>query len=198
MEFGAGTEGAIRGVMGEGVFEQILASAQHGDSRAFEQLYESMNRRVHVFVLLRGASDPAGTVNDVFLKAFTNVNGFVGNEIQFSAWIFKIARNILIDEARRRARRPEQRAFTDDDESAGETGDVEREAMEQLGNDWVLAQLRSLTSEQRDVVVMRVVSDHTIETIAEVLGKPVGAVKAMQRRAFRTLARNFDDQPVPR
>lgn len=198
MEFSGDTEGAIRGVMGEAVFEQILASAQRGDSRAFEQLYESMNRRVHAFVSLRGAADPAGTVNDVFLKAFTNVNSFVGNEIQFSAWTFKIARNILIDEARRRARRPEQTVFDDDDESAGGTGDVEREAFDQLGNEWVLAQLQALTPEQRDVVVMRVVSDLTIEAIAEVLGKPVGAVKAMQRRAFRTLARNFDDLPVPR
>jgi len=45
---------------------------------------------------------------------------------------------------------------------------------------------------------MRVVSDLTIEVIAQVLGKRVGAVKAMQRRAFRTLAKNFDSEAVPR
>ena len=54
-----------------------------------------------------------------------------------------------------------------------------------------------LTSEQRDVVVLRVVSDLTIEAIAEVLDKQVGAVKALQRRAFQKLVKSFDGQAVP-
>lgn len=110
--------------------------------------------------------------------------------------MFKIARNTLIDEARRRQRRVEQSAL--DDAHGSVKGDVESDAIDELGHDWVLDQLLVLTPEQRDVVVLRIVSDLTIEAIAEVLGKRIGAVKAIQRRAFRTLARILDDRAVPR
>ena len=177
-------------------FDQTLAAARAGDGRAFEDLYESLSRRVYSFVSLRGASDPEATVNDVFLKVFLNLGDFVGNEIQFSAWVFKIARNTLIDEARRRQRRVDESDLDSAREPAA--GDVESDAIAELGNDWINMQLRVLTPEQRDVVVLRIVSDLTIEAIAEILGKRIGAVKAIQRRAFRTLARNLDDRAVPR
>lgn len=189
---------------GDASFGQILTSARHGDGQAFAQLYEQMNRRVHAFVSYRGAVDPEGMVNDVFLKVFTSLHSFDGNEIQFAAWVFKIARNTLIDESRSRSRRPREApiedlgAVEDLQTTVHSHGDVEADALDRLGTDWVVEQLDALTPEQRDVVVMRVVSDLTIEAIAEVLGKRVGAVKAMQRRAFRTLARNFDGKAVPR
>ncbi len=128
---------------------------------------------------------------------FTNLNGFAGNEIQFRAWVYKIARNTLIDEVRRSGRRINETPLEQAHEIVIESGDVEVEAIDRLGDDWVLAQLDVLTPEQREVVILRVVSDLTIEAIAEILGKRVGAVKAMQRRAFRTLAKNLDHQAVP-
>jgi RNA polymerase sigma factor (sigma-70 family) len=191
------TDGDTCSVTGDDPFDQTLAAARAGDGDAFELLFVSMSRRVRSFVALRGAGDPDGVVNDVFLKVFTNLNGFVGNEIQFRAWVYKIARNTLIDEVRRSERRIDETTLDAAHEIVIESGDVEVEAIDRLGDDWVLAQLDVLTPEQREVVVLRVVSDLTIEAIAEVLGKRVDAVKAMQRRAFRTLAKNLDHQAVP-
>jgi RNA polymerase sigma-70 factor (ECF subfamily) len=180
------------------VFERTLAAAQSGDARAFEVLYESLNRRLRSFVALRGAADPDGTVNDVFLKVFTNMNGFVGNEQQFQAWIFTIARNTVIDEARRRARRLDETPLGEAHEALMVGGDSEIEAAARLTDSWLLDQLDVLTPDQRDVVVLRVVSDLTIDAIAQVLGKEVGAVKAMQRRAFRKLAKQLESKAVPK
>lgn len=157
-----------------------------------------MNRRVLAFVTYRGANDPEGMVNEVFLKAFTKLDTFDGNEIQFTAWIFKIARNTLIDESRTRNRRVDETSLSDSSESHHPGGDVETEACDRMSNDDVFRHLDVLTSEQRDVVVMRAVSDLTIEAIAEILDKRAGAVKAMQRRALRTLAKHFDGEAVPR
>jgi RNA polymerase sigma factor (sigma-70 family) len=184
-------------VMGGDDFGRILASARNGNGQAFAQLYESINRRVFGFVSYRGAIDPEGMVNDVFLKVFTKIDTFDGNEIQFAAWVFKIARNTLIDESRSRSRRPDETSLTDAHGVSDAHGDVEVDAFEHMSTVEVLRYLDVLTPEQRDVVVMRVVSDLTIETIAEILDKRVGAVKAMQRRAFRTLAKKFDSEGVP-
>lgn len=184
-------------VMGGDDFGRVLASARSGDGQAFVQVYESLNRRVLSFVSYRGAIDPEGMVNDVFLKVFTKLGMFDGNEIQFTAWVFKIARNTLIDESRSRSRRIDETSLRDSHGSIHAQDDVETDAFEHLSTAEVLQHLDVLTPEQRDVVVMRVVSDLTIEAIAEILGKRVGAVKAMQRRALRSLAKNFDGEVVP-
>lgn len=178
-------------------FREVLTSAKTGDGLAFEKLYRSMNRRVLGFVAARGASDPEGLVNDVFLKVFTNISSFAGNEIQFSAWVFKIARNTLIDEGRRQKRQPEVTPL-DVAHHGAARGDAEVDAIGLLSDASLRAKLDCLTVEQREIVLLRIVSDLTVEAIAEVLGKRLGAVKAMQRRAFRTLARNFDGEAVPR
>jgi RNA polymerase sigma-70 factor (ECF subfamily) len=179
-------------------FERILSAAQAGDGDAFGRLYESLNRRVRTYVSYRGAADPEGMVNDVFLRVFTRLTDFHGGETQFAAWVFTIARNMLIDEARRRDRRPTGVAPSDL-EGAGEAGgDVEAEALARLGDEWVVEQLDRLTPDQRDVIVLRVVGDLTVEDVADILGKGAGAVKAMQRRALRTLARNSHLQAVPK
>ena len=128
---------------------------------------------------------------------FTHLSDFQGNEAQFAAWVFRIARNDLIDEARRRGRRPVE---TDLDPTGAETvpgGDTEVEALDRLGDDWVVDQLAALTPEQRDVVALRIVGDLRVEDVADVMDKRVGAIKALQRRAFRALARNLESGAYP-
>lgn len=191
------TSCATPDVMNADSFDEVLRAARNGDGGAFAVLYELMNRRVHAFVSYRGATDPEAMVSDVFVKVFTNLNDFEGNAVQFAAWVFQIARNTLIDESRARKRRPTETVLDRRDEPHRSHGDVELDALGGMGTAWVLEMLEPLTPEQRDVVVMRVVSDLTIEAIAELLGKRVGAVKALQRRALRTIARNLD-KAVPK
>ncbi|MEL7209546.1 MAG: RNA polymerase sigma factor [Actinomycetota bacterium] len=173
-------------------FPTVLEAARAGEARAFERLYELLHRRVYAFAHVRGCADPEGLVNDVFVQVFVNIGTFEGNEPQFKAWVFRIARNRVIDEARRRRRRPID-ASLDEETIHGLTSvdDTEREALDRVGSASVLAHLDALTPEQRDVVLLRIVADLTIESIAGILDKRPGAVKALQRRAFRTLAREM-------
>ncbi|NNF54517.1 MAG: RNA polymerase sigma factor [Acidimicrobiales bacterium] len=178
-------------------FDAVLRAAQNGDGNAFDQLFTMLSRRIFAFLRVRGAKDPEGMVNDVFLSIFTNVSGFEGNEAQFQAWVFTIARNKLIDEGRKRQRRIDESLVDSFEDLGVPAGDVEDDAMGLVGNAWVKEQLGKLTSEQRDVVILRIVGDLTIETIADVLGKSIGATKAIQRRAFRSLARELSEEGVP-
>jgi RNA polymerase sigma-70 factor (ECF subfamily) len=184
-------------MVGGDSFERVLSAAQAGDGVAFGRLYELLNRRVRAYVAYRGAVDPEGMVNDVFVKVFSRLADFCGGETQFAAWVFTIARHTLIDESRRRQRRVVEVALRDPDAAGVVTGDVEVEAMDRLGDDWVVEQLGALTADQREVILLRVVGDLSVENVADVLGKGVGAVKAMQRRAVRTLARNSRVEGVP-
>jgi RNA polymerase sigma-70 factor (ECF subfamily) len=57
--------------------------------------------------------------------------------------------------------------------------------------------LAELTPDQRDVLLLRVVADLTVEQVAEVVGKPAGAVKALQRRGLAALRRLVEAEGVP-
>ena len=180
-------------------FDEVLSAARDGDGQAFEQIFVALSGKVSAFARVRGASDPEGLVNDVFLQVFLSLRGFDGSELRFRAWVFRIARNKLIDESRRNQRRPVEVA-ADDDEIAGtpsRSDPVASEAVDRITTDSLISRLAILTPEQRDVVVLRVVADLTIDDVAAIIGKRPGAVKALQRRALRALAREFSAEAVP-
>ena len=177
-------------------FDRTLALARGGDSRAFGRLFDWLQRPVHTFARARHATDPEGTVNDVFLQVFTHLGDFDGNDVQFRAWVFRITRNRLTDEYRLRARRPDEVAAEAPAYAATASDDVEAAAISSLDDAWLQQQLDLLTPDQRDVVLLRVVADLSLADVAELVGKPVGAVKALQSRAFRTIARNNSSSAV--
>ena len=174
-------------------FQELLESARQGDSSSFEQIYTSLSRRVHAYVRVRGARDPEGMVNEIFLAVFTRLGSFSGNERQFNAWVFTISRNKLIDENRKRQRRVREvsgdELFANQGLAAVSTGNVEDEAIDRLTTEGLAERLAFLTDEQREAVVLRVIGDLSIDAIAEVMDKKPGTVRAMLRRAFRTIAR---------
>lgn len=175
-------------------FDAVLSAAKSGDGVAFEQLYRMLNRRVASFAKSRGAVDPDGVVNDVFLRVFQNLPAFEGNEDQFIGWVFRIARNRLVDDVRRQQRRPDELLVSEQltHSTSQPADDV---VIAQLGANALIERLDCLTEEQRDVVLLRVVADQSLEVVAASLDKSVGAVKALQRRALRTLAREIQKSP---
>ena len=138
--------------------------------------------------------DPDAVTNEVFVAVFRGLDRFRGDESAFRGWVFAIARNKAIDAIRWRARRPESPVAVD---PALRGGDVEEEATRRLGTEWVVETLDRLTPGQRDVLLLRLVSQLTIDEIALAVGKPAGAVKALQRRALHTLQRLLTDKGVP-
>jgi RNA polymerase sigma-70 factor (ECF subfamily) len=120
---------------------------------------------------------------------------FQGDGSKFRAWVFTIAHHAAVDDARRRQRRVREVPL----ERAPEVGraDVEDQALARSARDRVDALLADLAPDQRDVLVLRFVSDLTISETAAVLGKSVEAVKALQHRAIGALRRaDISREPV--
>lgn len=175
-------------------FAADLERARRGEALGYNALFRCHAPAVLSFVRARGVDDPDGTTNEVFLGAFRGLHRFDGDEPAFRSWVFAIARNKVVDALRHQARRPPQ---ADGATAEHVGGDAECEAMARVGDAWVCDVLASLTEDQRDVLLLRVVSQLTIEEIATALGKPVGAVKALQRRGMRTLQRRLAEEGVP-
>ena len=177
--------------------ELWLAAARRNDQAGFTELYRCLAGRVAGYLRGRGVTDPDDVTNEVFLGAFRNLGGFDGGGAEFRSWLFAIASNKASDWHRRQARRPQIDGSGDIELSRMDGGDVESEAMDALGRTAVGEMLRCLTPGQRDVLLLRLVAELTLEETAEALDRPVGAVKALQHRAIAALRRNVDQAVSP-
>lgn len=174
----------------------MLQLAQVGDERAWSTLYGRFAGPVRAYVAMRGADDPDDLVGEVFVQIARNLPHFAGGEAEFRSWLFMVAHNRVIDERRRASRRPAV-PVAEADERLGPVGDTEAEALDALGLDNVRTMLAVLTADQRAVLLLRFVAELTLEEIAAVLGRPLGAVKQLQRRALRSLKRALAAADVP-
>jgi RNA polymerase sigma-70 factor (ECF subfamily) len=103
--------------------------------------------------------------------------------------VFTIAHRRLLDDWRRRSRRPQLADDPGDVESLGEAvgGDVEDDALARVGTEAVRELCGQLPSDQRTVLLLRILADLTVEQVAEVMDRSAASVKALQRRGLRTL-----------
>jgi len=172
-------------------FISILDAARAGAEWAWSRIYADLAGPVRGYVRARGAVEPDDVVGEVFVQVARNLAGFEGEYSSFRSWVFVIAHHRLIDERRRRSRHPEEPTAVPVSTAAAD--DVEQEAIDDLGTQRVIGLLDDLTADQRSVVLLRIVADLSLEQTAEVLGKRVGAVKALQKRAFDRLRKTLPE-----
>jgi RNA polymerase sigma-70 factor (ECF subfamily) len=177
--------------------ESAIERAQQGDADGLNTLFRAFGATVVGYLRGRGVSDPDGIANEVFVRAFRNIHTFRGDASRFRSWLFTIAQNASIDDSRRRRRRVAEVPIAERLDTPG--GNVEDDAIAQLSQDRVRALLANLSPDQRDVLMLRVVADLTVEETGAVVGKSYEAVKALQRRGLASLRRALSsDAPVPR
>jgi RNA polymerase sigma-70 factor (ECF subfamily) len=161
---------------------------------AFERLYADLSPAVAGYLRVQRAREPEDLTSEVFLGVFRGLAGFDGTEQQFRSWVFTIAHRRLLDERRRLARQPPLAAV--DSELSLPGGDTEREALDALGAQWVRQLSARLSADQRTVLLLRIVADLTAEEVAQITGKTVGAVRALQRRGLDALRRMIAKESV--
>jgi RNA polymerase sigma-70 factor (ECF subfamily) len=166
-------------------FTSILEAARAGAEWAWSLLYSDLAGPVRGYASLRGAPDPEDIVGDTFLQVARNLATFDGGYEGFRSWIFMVAHHRIVDDRRKRGRRKEDPVADLPDRSRD---DVESEALASISTDRLLEALSDLSPDQRSVVALRFVADLSLHDTAQVLGKRVGAVKSLQKRAFDRLA----------
>src|SRR4029453_15894452 len=150
------------------------------------------------------AEDLPGTA---FVSAIEDLPRFYGPVEALGGWLFQIARHDLYDHRRRQARARIEPLEDHLPEAAAATGaaDPEELGIERLEASRVLAGLRELAHDQREVLLLRMAGGLTAPEVAQILGKTTGAVKALQHRGLASLARvlglrsphQTQDRPYP-
>jgi len=181
--------------------EELLARFQAGDRRAFGELLKRHKNGLYHFVL-RHTRLPAvaeDVVQDAFVRVVQNAQDFK-HEARFSTWLYTIARNLCIDHMRKHALRKhpslDQRSSQGGDGDEGPTlgeltadtnTDVERQATGTELKSRIARAVELLPEDQREVFLLREVSNLPFKEIAEVTGVPENTVKSRMRYALERL-----------
>ena len=170
----------------------LVAGAQAGSVPAFEHIYRLLAPAVASYLRWNGVSDVESTTNEVMAQVHRSLGRFSGDGAAFRSFVFTIAHHRMVDERRRARRRPE---ITDGEVSEeAQVGDAEEDALSRIGDAELRRHLEVLSPDQREVLLMRIVADLSLEEVAKAMGKRVGAVKSLQHRALATLRRHLEGQ----
>src|SRR5215211_72332 len=179
-------------------FPGVLAAARGGEEWAWRAIYTEFAPQVRGYLRGRGEAEPDDLLGETFLQVVRDLSSFRGGEADFRAWVLTIAHHRRIDEGRCRARRPSESAARAASEDGKPGGNVEEEALERLEEERVRRILAGLPSDQRSVLLLRVIGDLTVEKVARLLGKTPGAVKQLQRRGLAALEKRISRLRVTR
>jgi RNA polymerase sigma-70 factor (ECF subfamily) len=166
--------------------ERLIRWAKQGDQEAFAQLYEENFDKIYRYVALKigDRMEAEDITQQVFLHAIQAVPSFKWRGIPFSAWLFRIAHNQVVDYLRRKAKRAtasleESLIASDEDPQkiVGQKLEIER----------LLSAVKKLTPAQQEVISLRFAGELPIAKVAKVMGKSEGAVKALQHSAIVAL-----------
>jgi RNA polymerase sigma-70 factor (ECF subfamily) len=170
-----------------------LAGARRREPAAVTRIYSAYAPALFRFFLAAVGDRPTAEdlTGDVFKSAIEDLPRFRGPVEALGGWLFGIAHHDLSDYRRRQARNLVQPLdeLLMEAALAGGAVDPEELALERVEGDRVLAALRQLTPDQREVLLLRLVADLTAPEVAGILNKSTEAVKALQHRGLASLAR---------
>ena len=175
----------------------LVVAAREGQAWALTEIWQRHAPAVTGYLRGRGASEPDDMTSEVFLAVFERMHGFHGDDEALRSFVFTVAHHKMVDDLRRRSRRGESAAY-DPETTPGSRPRPRPLAMDSLGDQQVDELLQTLSPDQREVLLMRVVADLSASSRpAAVLGKRVGAVKALQHRRTRLAAAGHGTGRIP-
>lgn len=169
--------------------ESLVRRAQHRDQEAFAQLYEEHFDKIYRYVTLKigNETEAEDMTQQVFLNALQSISSFKWKGIPFSAWLFRIAHNQVVDYWRSK-----KRTTVPLDESLVSNDNNPQLLTEQkLDIEQLILATKQLTESQRDVISLRFAGELSIAQVAKAMGKSQGAVKALQHSAIVALRKTL-------
>ena len=166
--------------------QSLVLQAQKCNQEAFAKLYEQNFDKIYRYISLKvgNKTEAEDMTQQVFIKALQSISSYKWKDVPFSAWLFRIAHNQVIDYYRKQSRQSttplyEYMAVTncDTEKAIEDKADIER----------LLTASKKLTAAQQEVITLRFAGELPIAEVARIMGKTQGAVKALQHSAIVAL-----------
>jgi RNA polymerase sigma-70 factor (ECF subfamily) len=169
----------------------LVDLAKDGDSEAFGQLYDHYVTGIFRFIYYRVGSQQLAEdlTSETFVRGLRAIQRFTWQGKDFGAWLTTIARNLVADHFKSSRARLEI-VSESVPERPTTAASPEQEVLSHISNEMLFEAVSSLPPEQRDCILMRFIQGMSIAQTAAALGRTEGAVKQLQLRAVRSLAKS--------
>ncbi len=171
--------------------QRLVEEARAGDAWAFGRLFDHYHLPIHRYIASRiqRPADAEDLTQLVFVKALEALPRYESRGIPFGGWLFRLARNAVIDFVRTRHEHADLDATTT---VAGKAAGPEEATVARQEMDEVAAALAALTDEQREAIILRFFGGLSAREAAVVMGKHEGTVRGLQFRAIAALRRQLE------
>ena len=177
--------------------EEVLIRASKGDRDAFGQLYERYIDRIFNYVYYRTGNlhDAEDLTARVFQRAMNHIHNYTDRGVPFSAWLYRIAHNLVANWHRDRSRK--QEIPLNDAPVLPSKGDhPEKNLVRSQEEDSLLKLIRRLPPERQSLLILKFVENMSNAEIGEIMGRSEGAVKSLYHRTLLALRDQLGDQNI--
>lgn len=167
---------------------RLVDQAKAGDPQAFARLYDASVERVSRYIYFRVSdqSDLEDLVSQVFLKAWEKLDSYKPGSSPFIAWLYTIARNLVIDHYRTKR---ENLPLDDAIHLPSDLQMPDEQAQTQFDLEAMRDGLQSLSADQQQALVLKYIIGLPNDSIAKIMNKQEGTVRGLQMRGLQTLAK---------
>ncbi|HHS97969.1 MAG TPA: sigma-70 family RNA polymerase sigma factor [Chloroflexi bacterium] len=172
---------------------KLIQRAKAGDPSAFAEIYDRYQPVIYRYIFYRIGDESIAEdlTSEVFVRLVEKIDGFTYRGRPLLAWLYTIARNLITDYHRQTG---SPRLLPLEESLVADSGDPEEAADRALAQRRLARAIARLTEDQRQVILLRFVEGMDTRSVARVLGKPVGAVKALQHRALVAMRRILEEE----
>ncbi len=177
--------------------EDVLARASQGDRDAFGLLYERYIERIFNYVYYRTGNlhDAEDLTARVFQRAMNHIHNYTDRGVPFSAWLYRIAHNLVANWHRDRSRRQEI-PLNDLPVVPSKDDRPEATLVRSQEQDSLLRLIRQLPSERQTLLILKFVENLSNAEIGQIMGRSEGAVKSLYHRTLLALRDQIGDQNI--
>ncbi len=178
--------------------EEILINKSRTDPDAFGLLYERYVDKIFNYVYFRvGSTDDAQDLTaKVFFKALNSISSYRHMGLPFSAWLYRIAHNLVANYHRDRSKMVEisieNLTITDTSKASA----PESQLSKQQDNAYLLKLINDLSPQKKELIILKFVQRLSNEEIGQIFGKTEGAIKSLYHRTLLELkdrAKDYSD-----
>jgi RNA polymerase sigma-70 factor (ECF subfamily) len=166
----------------------VLEKAVQGDSEAFGLLYERYVTRIYNYIFYRiGSSYDAEDLTErVFIRALRHINRYNNRGLPFSAWLYRIAHNLVANWYRDNSRRKEI-PLDDGILTSHQSSFPEQEVLHSEERERLLQVIRTLPPDRQQLVILKFVDHLSNAEIGQIMGRTEGAIKSLYHRTLLTI-----------
>lgn len=180
---------------GPGSFEDVLDSARAGDAAAFAALWRWLHPGLLRWLRVVAPGSAEDVASEVWISVTRGLAAFEGDDGNFRAWVYMIARRRSLDWIRHRRRRPTVTSL--DGVDVADPIAIGSAIVDLASaRDAAMALLQRLPPDQREVVALRVIAGMTVGETAAIVNKSEGAVRVMCHRGLRALAGHLEAEQL--